>query len=283
MIMKYCVLGLSALLLLLPAPAQANALPPEMLVDGKPVDPLCFADAIGGERSEIVSLRGCGASTQVTRREEKDEGRTHSATYTYIDESSNATVNQPYADYTYIGIQNNLLVVQFNWGGGGSGHFTDLLRLRRTEEQFEIVDYIAGGDRCNGGVSETALDANGVLSYAQYVTPYDLFTLGSAQNSPYLQSVAAYDDLDACAICCYGTVKVVDGVITNITLDSALKTSLPNKEPELNEDGKEKLQVCFDKLVLLNLDDTQKEKSMADWNVFIREFEHICLGRVEGQ
>ena len=260
--------------------ARAETLPAALMVDGQPIDTLCFADAEGMDSPlgfDNISVRNCGADLIVKERGTREDG---TAFVSYAYSNTDDVMSWPYAQYQYIGEIGNDVAVLVNWSGGGTGHFSTLMLVAREGDRLIVKSVIAGGDRCNGGITKASVDDAGRVSYAINITPYDMLVLGGDPERAFLKSVKPFDDLVACAACCYGTAKFTGDDFTGVALNEDLRDSLmsdANTPPELEK------QACFDRLVKLQFDAGQTEFTPEGWEIFIREVEHVCLGRAEGE
>jgi len=98
-----------------------------------------------------------------------------------------------------------------------------------------------------------------------------------------MDRVEAYDDLDDCAACCYGEAHYNENVLGYITLNENAREMITGKkysEASLVEQTK---QMCFDELIALQFQSGETRFNPAEWETFIGEVEHTCLGRVEGE
>ena len=276
-------LALTVLMLTACKPSAAG-LPDTLLVDGQPVDPLCFylmgGAPINGGPVESIPVKNCGEGLIAKKRETKN-GVTFSVYYEY-EEDGYVDVGYPFLSYTYVGQSGEDSVAIVSWNGGGTGMFTSIELLEREGDTLKIKSTIAGGDRCNGGILEASVNDQGVVGYTQNITPYDMLVLGGNPERPFLKTVEPYQDLVACAACCYGVAKFSGDQLTGITLNPDLKDSFQTSPGDEIRPDQEK-QVCFDNIMKLQLDAGQSEFTLDEWDTVMGEVEHVCLGRVEGE
>jgi len=162
-------------------------------VDGRPVPVSCLEGLIGPEehaRRTPIDLRTCG-NTELKPKAQSDG----SIGYDIPDGG--------YFVYSYVGQSGGMDILSFQNSGGGTGHFTQLVGVRHSGYLISWVKDIAGGDRCNGGISGETI-SKGVLSFDQAITPYDLIELAPPQ-----EHLKAYHDLEDSAASCIGTVHRV--------------------------------------------------------------------------
>lgn len=105
-----------------------------------------------------------------------------------------------YFYYAYVGTVGGTDILSLRSSGGGSGHFTALVGVRQDGRLLRWVRDYAGGDRCNGGISNESV-SNGRLTFDQAITPSDLVDLAQPENE-----LEAYKDLEASAASCIGVV-----------------------------------------------------------------------------
>lgn len=252
-------------------------LPGALMIGGAPVDPLCF-DALGGEPTQTIALTDCGKGLKVLKR--SDDGPKQFVSFQYEGDDLGG-MSTPYIEYEYLGSAQNAGLILVRWSGGGTGHFSTLGLFKRDDKVLTVKDVLAGGDRCNGGVDSASIDAKGHILYKLNITPYDMLALGGDPQRPFMSQVSAYDDLDACAACCYGTAGYVDNELTTISVSpDALETLKSRGANDYAEGSK---QQCFDEALLRNTQSGILDYSAEDWETLMREVEHVCLGRVEGE
>lgn len=197
-------------------------------VDGRPVPVSCLEGLVGPEddaRRTPIDLRTCG-NTQL-----KPKAQTDGSIGYDIPEGG-------YFSYSYVGQIGGIDILSLQNSGGGSGGFTQLVGVRYSGHIISWVRDIAGGDRCNGGISRENV-SNGILSFDQMITPYDLIEL-----VPPKEGLKAYHDLEDSAASCIGSVHRVG--------DDAHWTSVSLSEHEwLDHKGwtdQYTYQTCFNEL-----------------------------------
>jgi hypothetical protein len=256
----------------------AETLPPALLVDGQPIDALCFSP-VGGEPVETLSVKDCGKD--LIAKERKDENAlTHSVSYIYADDPE-GDMGTSYVQYRYIGESAGASVVLVSWSGGGSGQFSTLLELTRDGDALKIVKILGGGDRCNGGIADAVINKKGEVEFKMSATPFDLVSVGGDPERAFMQTVKPFDDLDACAICCLGTVNYTNDAYAGVSISKDYLDSL--YKDRTGESALSEKQACFAERMKSNTDGVQYEFAPDDWEAIVREVEHVCLGRVEGE
>jgi hypothetical protein len=109
-----------------------------------------------------------------------------------------------YFYYYYVGQSGGMDILSLQSSGGGSGHFTQLVGVKGNGHFIKWAKDYAGGDRCNGGVSDEKI-SNGKLTFDQAITPYDLIKLAQPK-----EKLEAYKDLEASAASCIGVSHMSD-------------------------------------------------------------------------
>jgi hypothetical protein len=158
-------------------------------VDGKPVPSSCLAALAD---SPAINLAHCGDPSM--------KPKSLPTGFVGYDDPQGG-----YFYYKYLGLADGLDILFMQSSGGGTGQFTSLVGILRNGQTLVHKKDYAGGDRCNGGVSNAAL-ANGRLTFDQAVTPYDLIVLGD----PGVK-LQAYKDLEASASSCIADSHMTNG------------------------------------------------------------------------
>jgi hypothetical protein len=96
--------------------------------------------------------------------------------------------------------ENNSYIINTFYSSSGSGEFTHLFFLDTKKNTFELIESIAGGDRCqNGLISEDVESKDNLIYYSQLITPFHLMSW-TGRDLPF----NSYDD---CMVCCCGAAK----------------------------------------------------------------------------
>lgn len=248
---------------MLPAAAYAAppALPPELMNNGQPIDPLCFESVSADEwldinecaKGDIVKVPG-----QLGLWADDKIGYT----YRYKEDSSDAT---SYSYYQYVGQYNGSPVILSFSSGGGTGQFSSLMSIERNASKIRVLQGYAAGDRCNGGVVDAKIGTFGTLQYGQNMTPIDFLQL--AEENTDLQP---YEDLEASAASCFGIARFENEKFTGVSL-----SAIPRAEQQAGITYK--YQDCFNKLFITYLANGKKELSVSELKEFTGEFNKVCL------
>lgn len=220
-----------------PAPAD-NA--PALLVNGEPANPLCFAPYVMREDAmTTISLDPATCAPGMTATDKDFEPIAHyTGTGFYWDSDPDAQgMRAAFVAYRLLGPVGDELAIEVIGSGGGTGIFTTLFTATRQDNTLTITQTYAGGDRCNGGLTDAGVK-DGKLTYAINVTPYDFITLGTDKEP---EGIRAYDDLDACAACCFAKALYENGEFTGVTLNAEV--------PQVEQPSDRPAQSCFDKIM----------------------------------
>ena len=228
-------------------------------VDGRPVPVSCLEQLVGQEdatRRKPIDLRTCGNT------ESRPKAQTNGSI-------GYATPDGGYFYYSYLGQSGGMDILSLENSGGGSGRFTQLVGVRHDGPLISWVKDIAGGDRCNGGVSGEKV-AKGVLSFDQAITPYDLIELAHPK-----EQLKAYHDLEDSAASCIGSVHRIG--------DDAHWTSVSLTEQDrLDQKGwtdKYTYQPCFNTLYRAALRARHLSLNHQDVMMFAQAFASRCLSK----
>lgn len=206
------------------AVAALSACKQELTYQGKPVDPMCFM-----AMEPDVDLQECTGTAETS-----EFGKTRAGleiqpdgTRGYFFESEGA-----YVMYRYLGkLKNGHDIVRVDMGGGGTGNFNDVREVEIKNNRLTSSNQY-GGDRCNGALEDASVQ-NGVLRYSRNITPFDLVELSDGNQAGF----KAYEDIEACAICCVGTAGYEGDQLVSVSIGPAL-----GKEEMQGDDP---LSMCF--------------------------------------
>ena len=262
--MKHNQKSMIAVALMLPMSLFAN-----LMYQGKPIDALCFYNM--AEKNPTVSLKTCGISAvpgQAVAGQNKHLESQGYTGFTYtVKTPGSAYVAQGYSYYKTYGQINGYEVLYAVNNSGGNGEFSNLMLVKQVGDTLQLKT-IAGGDRCNGGVSH--IKNNGkVFSYDVNVTPFDFLTL--ANNN--IHQLKAYDDLQACAACCIATAhyQYTSGnqpVLSQLNLnqDASQAGAVPGMT----------YQTCFNKWLHDYMSNGKTSMSVQALAEFVQTFNQQC-------
>jgi hypothetical protein len=271
-----------------------NNPPSSFTYQGKPIDALCVGKMVTGENgSETINLAECNLHTDYKMVKLNPVLLKKG----YIGFDYSHKVNEDYTEqgynyYKYIGAYKDLPILFAIQNSGGSGLFSSLLLVKQEKDSLKLIEQLALGDRCNGGIDETVIFKNNKLIYKTHITPFDILELSGEKP----KSIQAYEDLAACASCCGGVAvfeydfekwEKASQASESQTLKSPLKPQLVSVTfgvPNAVIQGQ--YQACFDKLVNEN-QQKQQGKLMTlnrdELKVFSRQFISTCIKEKEKQ
>jgi hypothetical protein len=222
----------------LAAPVLAADLPAALTYRGAPLDPYCLADF---HEEPTVALAECTADPAIVRLKAEaplaaDAKGWIGYAFKYADMAD--LPPRAWAAWRYLGEVDRGLVVETLFSGGGTGWFSAVHLVRREEgDRLRIVDTLAGGDRCNGGIEGAAVVAGRVVT-ASRMTPDDLMAWALEQAGGPLPEDTG---LAFCAICCVATATYVDSEPAWVAM-GPLTEGFAQAEDD-------QPQACFDALV----------------------------------
>ena len=250
-------------------PPEANG------VDGAPrvlktdlgltVSPLCFEQLIGGEGPKgPVDVTTCEqVSGYKNIKTGVEEGRYRSL-YEFPAEPD-MPAEKGFSSYELLGNVPSGLAVQTYNESGGTGRFSSLVLVKLDGNMLSYVDTIAGGDRCNGGLTDARVE-NGKLIYSMNATPGDLPVLAWGND----KGLKAYEDLEASAMSCYATVTYTDGTLSNVSFNSDIL------QQQADSFGDYTYQKCFNAQFKKQIDSGKKDLTAAEFRKFMDDFLKAC-------
>lgn len=250
---------------------EPTAVEPALMVNGAAVDPLCFLTRDDDDsKAPVYPTQGCGGSEYV--RDEKNtsplDASFVSTGYFYVDPEAPEQKFPGFVGYKYLGEYRGLKAVELIENGGGTGMFTSVQLLRAENDgTLRVIQTLAGGDRCNGGIASAFMSGR-TLVYDVNLTPYDFVSV--AEYNP--KNLQAYDDLDACAVCCYGTLRYVNGQPDSLALSPEAAPEGENAAAAADRP----LQACFDDAFRRARGAGETVMSLKDNKKFVSGFFDSC-------
>jgi hypothetical protein len=277
--------------------------PPEpayILPNGEVLNPLCFVNNLADNEDTPIRPTSRCANERIVADPSVEvplDPTSHISAFFYIDDPDTPDETDEhgrpidlrypgFVGYHYLGNLQGFHLFVIVENGGGSGVFSSLAlyELTRNDMQEDVLKLrttIASGDRCNGGVARAQILPDEQIQFEQSITPYDMLVLGGDPERPFLETVDAYEDLDACAACCYGTAIYKAGAFDGVKFNDTLAEFLHKNSGDENYTPDQEKQKCFDKLVLAHLDRGKLRFTPAEWYTFINHVEYACLGRTD--
>jgi hypothetical protein len=264
--------SLGVLLLTLHVAAHAAPpLPPSLMYQGKPIDPQCFT-AQDHSRDQ-VSLTSCGIKTEPGQTiVGKNQTLTQQGFFGYDFKIADAGPTQGYSYYRPIAKLDHKDILLTISSGGGSGAFTSLQSSHRKGESIDVDTYNTG-DRCNNGLSDVKLIGN-TLRYRVNITPFDFLSL--AKDNPH--QLKAYDDLDACAACCAGTVLMSRPLNQHFAEETIVSVDFSHYVLGLGHNPNQTTyQRCFNGLIKRYQEKHNTILSLDGLKTLTQQFNHQCV------
>lgn len=267
--------------------AAAKASPYALtLPDGKVFPPECFLNNIGGEDSTIFPSVNCVDESYalIPQEHTTPESDFVATSFTYDDnvDKSQRDENGQVLDmkfpgwigYKNFGKSNGKYLILTVENGGGTGYFHtlalyDLGSDENGNPSLVQTAALAGGDRCNGGINAVGLNGN-TISYEQNITPYDLLALPyPTSDSPY---ASAYDEVEACAMCCMGVAKYKDGALYAVSLNTDYVEDMLTNSPESMPK-----QQCYAQKLNALIKDKKLDFTLDEMKALVAQVETDCL------
>lgn len=273
-------------------PTSSDAHKPQLYdFNGVAVDALCFITNFGGDDEPVYHTDNCEETSGYTLRDlptgfdERFVSAAYESTYTEPDTGETYIDIRGLIAYRALGVvdrgHEQYIAVWIIENSGGSGTFSwiSLLKVLRDEQtqslQYQEVETLSAGDRCMGGVRDAYMDQENMLHYETNETLWSLFYLSGDPDREILQS-EQFNSLPFCASCCYGYAEYDQDEFRGVHF-------LPNDERwQLSESSSEAAQ-CTDNMIANQILHNGSYMGAEDFGFFIRELEHVCLGRMEGE
>lgn len=235
--------------------------PAEFLYDNQPIEPACFYQMVGEQSIKDIDLSTHDCQNTTTEFDVKQIPYGLLG-YHLVDQTPSMSL--PYIYYRLIGQKEpksfQEYYVELQWSGGGSGNFKELILVQKKQNKLKLVENIASGDRCFGGVTHASY-SNQELRYSQNMTAADLGRL-----LKFSESEVEKLGLTDCAVCCIGLLHHRDDKISGITLNSFDHEDLKNLTGE-----------CFSRTLMPYLGTHQKELSQEASKNLANQLRKTCL------
>lgn len=240
--------------------------------NGKPVDPLCFLQTWNQDAEKpVIDLTACD-NPDIARINDANlytaPAGFNGAAYRPANMAEADSAGVAFVEYRYLGNIGTNAAVLLRESGGGSGLFTTLYLLQRDGDKLNVVEPVAGGDRCNGGIVEAQVIGDKLI-YEENLTPLTLYIIGGGPATDEA------DNLPDCASCCYATAKYEGDTLSTVKVNGNLGTVLERLIAE-TPDGNT-TAACFDALMLSHIKKGEMEFTLPQANDFSREVKGQCL------
>ena len=253
----------------IPETPQANdtdGAPKIMKTDlGLNISPLCFEQLFGidGPKGPIDVTKCESGSGYKNIKTGIEQGRYRSLYEFPADDDSPA--EKGFSSYEYLGdVKAGTAIETYN-ESGGTGRFSSLILVKLIGNTLSLVDQIAGGDRCNNGLTDAKVE-NGTLIYSTSVTPGDFPMLAWGQD----KGLKSYEDLEASAMSCFGTATFDDGKFSKISLNADAGKQGADWTAQFSK------QNCFNKKFKEQIDAGHKDMTAEEFKVFMDAFYEEC-------
>jgi hypothetical protein len=183
--------------------------PPEMLYQGKPIDPACVEASNPTEGPTVPQeLKHC---TGAPEGKEIEGGlqvlRGGMIGYNYACGEGPSYGFCGFTGYKYLGKVQGGFALETLVNGGGTGQFSSVVIMKREGDKIWTDLVQPTGDRCDGGIVDSKV-TDGVLEYSYNVT------LGELYNS--YKTTEAFQPPAGSALDCSGVIHKKDGKVTTI-------------------------------------------------------------------
>lgn len=259
------IFNVLALVLLLPvaAPAAASLQEPALAAKGDPVSPLCFTMANEGD---TIDPQACDSALEATESDPSyptSQGF-YGTAYHFKDDPEALAAG--YIEYRHLGETNGKEAIWVRDSSGGSGIFTTLYLLSRTDDdKLKVEQVVATGDRCINGIENAFIDETGALQYETNLTQQGIYNL-AAESA---EKTSEDTELENCAVCCIGRAHYKDGILQSITL-SEENIATMQKGGEAAP-----IRQCFNRL-LLSHQTKALEIRPGDLKAIVSEYHQTC-------
>jgi len=232
----------------------------------KPIDALCFTDF--SNDSKDIKLRDCGAAKEHYLIAGQNADLIAKGFIGYDWKSSAEDLSQGYSYYKFFQAGPDKYWLYTVSSGGGSGSFSALNLVERKNPEVMEIESIAGGDRCNGGLSNV-INSSDTLTFDVNLTAYDV--IGLAKQD--ITSIKAYDDLAACAACCVATATY-ELKPKGLPLLKNVDFGNQSKISEMPDQGA--YQQCFNQLFTQYVSAGKNKLEQNQIDSFVTEFKQKC-------
>ncbi len=255
----------------IPDTPQANGVngaPKTLKTDlGLEVSPLCFEQLFtaDGPRTTPIDITTCESISGYKNIKTGIEDGRYRSLYEFPAEPD-MPAEKGFASYELLGKTAAGTAVETYNETGGTGRFSSIILVNLNGNLLKLVDSVAGGDRCNNGVTEAKVE-NGKLIYSENITPGDFPTLAWGED----KGLKPYEDFEASAMSCFGIATFEDGKVARVTLN----------EDAVKETGdwtnQYTYQKCFNQKFKEALTAGHKTMTAAEFRQFMDGFLSSCV------
>lgn len=249
-----------------PQANKLNGAPRIMKTDlGLNISPLCFEQLFGTDGPKgPIDVTTCESKSGYKNIQTGIEEGRYRSLYEFPSEPD-MPAEKGFSSYEFLGdIKAGSVIETYN-ETGGTGRFSSLILVTLNGNTLTLVDQLAGGDRCNNGLTDANVE-NGQLAYSTNITPGDfpLLAWGSEKN------IKPYEDLEASAMSCFAIATFKDGTLSKISLN-------PDAGKQ-NDDWTTQFakQKCFNKKFKSQIESGDLELTPKEFQKFMDDFLKSC-------
>ena len=235
--------------------------PPDFLYDNQPIEPACFYELVGENKTKTIDLSHAACQKNTT---EFDVKQISYGLLGYNLFNDSPAMSLPYIYYRFIGLRDPKIpdeyYIELHWSGGGAGNFKELILVQKNQSKLKLLKTIAAGDRCFSGVSQVDY-TNQILKYTQNVTPAELGRI-MGLSEVEIEQLALSD----CAVCCIGLAHSKQEEWVDFRFN-------PFDEKDLEG----LVGPCFGQVILPEMVAAQKSLSLESLKVLAGKVRQQCL------
>lgn len=237
---------------------------------GLTVSPLCFDQLFGPEgMKESIDVTTCDAVSGYKNIKTELANGNYQTTYEFPSEPDMPT-ETGIVSYEVIGQTTAGTAVQTYSETGGTGRFSSIVMVDLKGNLLKVVNSVAGGDRCNGGLVDASIK-DGKLSYTVNATPGDFPILAWGSD----KGIKPYEDLEASAMSCFAEVTYTDGVLSRVLLNADVVKETSDWSAQY------KYQNCFNKKIREAINIGYADMTFDLFRNFMNGFEKECISATQ--
>ena len=200
-----------------------KSFPPEMLYQGKPIDPACV-EASNPTEGEAApqDLKTCAHPPEDAKiMHGLQIAKDGALGYDYECTEEDKTQFCGHVGYRYLGPVKDGFALETQSTNGGTGSFDSIVVAKREGDIFTTTLLHPTGDRCNGGVTDVRV-ADGKVEYSYNATAAELYDQYKASGS--------FDGYADSPLDCMAVIHKTDDAVTSIELNRS-EAQLANDPP----------------------------------------------------
>lgn len=234
-------------------------IPQDFMFEGKPIAPACIDHFFGVGTDDAISLQNdpCQKVKEAYNPEKIKEGLLgysspdgSSRYYKYLGEIHFQGLKTP-----------GYYLLYMEWSGGGTGYFTSISIVEHSHNTLRLVDTLASGDRCIGGVSQAAYK-DGILTYKQHMTPQGLIR-------KLQKDFETKFDFDDSAASCMGELTYRGSDITDFTFNQDVLSSFEDTKSDSP-------QACYNQIIKETIKGGKHTLTPDELKSFVQKIKEKC-------